>query len=45
MLYVINEAIRTYKDSSAWKDVQNRAMTSDFSWKNQARKYEEMYGL
>ncbi len=45
MLYVINEAIRTYKDSNAWKDVQNRAMTSDFSWKNQARKYEEMYSL
>ena len=45
MLYVINEAIRTNKDSSAWKDIQNRAMTSDFSWKNQARKYEEMYGL
>ncbi len=45
MLYVINEAIRTYRDSKAWKDVQNRAMTSDFSWKVQARKYEEMYGL
>lgn len=44
MLYVINEAIRTYKDEKAWKDVQYRAMTTDFSWKVQAGKYEEMYG-
>ncbi len=44
MLYVINEAIRTYRDEKAWKDVQQRAMNSDFSWKVQAGKYEEMYG-
>ena len=43
MLYVVNEAIRTYKDKNAWKDVQKRAMETDFSWKNQADKYEEMY--
>lgn len=43
MLYVINEAIRTYKDEKAWKDVQSRAMLTDFSWNNQAGKYEELY--
>ena len=43
MLYVINEAIRTYKDEKAWKDVQARAMSTDFSWKVQAGKYEELY--
>lgn len=43
MLYVINEAIRTYKDKALWKDVQNRAMTTDFSWKMQASKYQELY--
>ena len=43
MLYVINEAIRTYKNETAWKDVQTRAMTTDFSWKVQAGKYEELY--
>ena len=43
MLYVINEAIRTYKDACAWSDVQKRAMTTDFSWKVQAGKYEELY--
>lgn len=43
MLYVINEAIRTYKDKKAWADVQNRAMTTDFSWKIQAGEYEKLY--
>ena len=43
MVYVINDAIRTYHDKNAWADVQNRAMTTDFSWKYQAGKYEELY--
>lgn len=43
MLYVINEAIRTYHDKTAWADVQNRAMTTDFSWKYQAGEYEKLY--
>ena len=43
MLYVINEAIRAFKDKEVWKDVQMRAMTTDFSWKYQAGKYEELY--
>lgn len=45
MLYVINEAVRTFRDKNAWKDVQMRAFTSDFSWRVQAGKYEEMYGV
>ena len=43
MLYVINEAIRTYKDKDAWKDVQRRAMATDFSWRVQAGEYEKLY--
>ena len=43
MLYTINEAIRTYKDKNVWKDVQYRAMTTDFSWKVQAGEYESLY--
>lgn len=43
MLYVINEAIRTYKDKDAWADVQKRAMSTDFSWKVQATEYEKIY--
>ncbi len=43
MLYVINEAVRTFKDKTAWEDVQHRAMTTDFSWNYQAKEYEKMY--
>ncbi len=43
MLYVINEAIRTFHDKDAWKDVQNRAMGTDFSWKVSAGEYEKLY--
>ncbi len=43
LLYVINEAIRAYKDEKVWKDVQNRAMTTDFSWNVQAGEYEKLY--
>ncbi len=43
MLYVINEAIRTYKNPTAWKDVQRRAMTTDFSWNALAYEYEKLY--
>ncbi|MBQ8197687.1 MAG: glycogen synthase GlgA [Clostridia bacterium] len=45
MLYVINEAIRTFKNEDAWKDVQNRAITTDFSWKVQAGEYEKIYNI
>jgi len=43
MLYVLNQAIKTFYDKKAWTDVQKRAMTTDFSWKNQAEKYLELY--
>ena len=45
MLFVIKKAIRTFEDKKAWADVQNRAMTSDFSWNFQAEKYEKLYEL
>ncbi len=43
MLYVINEAVRAFHNKEVWKDVQSKAMNTDFSWKNQAGKYEELY--
>ena len=43
MLYVINEAIRTYKDKKVWADIQSRAITTDFSWNGLAVKYQELY--
>ena len=43
MLYVINEAVRTFHNIDAWKDVQNRAITCDFSWNGLASKYLDLY--
>ena len=43
MLYVVNEAIRTYRDEKSWNVVRTRAMTADFSWKASAEKYEWLY--
>ena len=43
MLYVVNKAIDAYNDKGAFVCVQKIAMLTDFSWKNQAKKYEEIY--
>ncbi len=43
MLYVVNLALRTYRDKAAWSDVQRRAMTTDFSWKVSAEEYQKLY--
>ena len=43
MLYVIRDACRRYKNIEEWKQIQQNAMSSDFSWNNSAKKYEELY--
>lgn len=43
MLYVINEAVRTFRDPAKWQDVRSRAMNTDFSWKVSAEKYMQIY--
>ena len=43
MLYVINQAIRMYYDKEAFARLQYRAMTTDFSWTQRAREYDEVY--
>ena len=43
MLFVINQAIETYKDKDAWNNLVKRVMKTDFSWKLQAEKYEKLY--
>ena len=43
MLYVIKEAINTYRDKPTWKKLVDRVIKTDFSWKIQAEKYEELY--
>ncbi len=43
MLYVINQAVRTYYDKPTWERLVKIAMTTDFSWNAQAIEYEKMY--
>ena len=43
MLYVIKQAISTYKQKEEWDKLVLRVMKTDFSWKKQAEKYEQMY--
>ena len=43
MLHVINMAIRTYHDKQAWEYLQNKVMTTDFSWNVSAKEYEKLY--
>lgn len=43
MLYVIRQAINLYKDENGWKKLQEKVIKYDFSWKVQAKKYEELY--
>ncbi len=43
MLYVINEAVRLYKNKPEWEKLIKVVMTTDFSWKAQAIKYEQIY--
>ena len=37
-------AIRTWRDRSAWRELQRRGMAADFSWTASARGYEQLYG-
>lgn len=44
MLYVLREAVHLYyNNKDAWKALIYKAMTTDFSWKNTAKYYEQMY--
>ncbi|MCQ2399447.1 MAG: glycogen synthase GlgA, partial [Clostridia bacterium] len=43
MLYVLRAAAYIYKNKETWNKVVDNAMTTDFSWKIQAGKYENLY--
>ena len=44
MVWVLREAVDLYNDDKkAWRGLQKESMTADFSWKNSARKYLEIY--
>jgi starch synthase len=43
MLYVVHEAIDTYKNRQAWKSLMKKAATTDFSWSRSAEEYKKLY--
>ena len=43
MLYVLREAVNLFYNKDEWKKLVHKAMTTDFSWNNTAKYYEQMY--
>ena len=44
-IYAIKRAISYYKNKSAWHTIILNAMIKDFSWKESAKKYVELYKI
>ncbi len=43
MLYVIHEALETYKNKEVWEGLMKKAATTDFSWQRSAEDYKKLY--
>lgn len=43
MLYVLHEALDTYKNKEEWKALMKKAATTDFSWSRSADEYKKLY--
>ena len=43
MLYVIHEALDTYKNREVWEALMKKAATIDFSWYRSAEEYKALY--
>ena len=43
MLYVIHEALDTYKKKAEWQALMKKAATTDFSWSHSADEYKKLY--
>jgi starch synthase len=41
--YAINNALEVYGDPKVWKTLIKRGMEQDFSWKESAKKYQNLY--
>ncbi|MGH7731283.1 MAG: glycogen synthase GlgA [Candidatus Eiseniibacteriota bacterium] len=41
--WALRLALRVYEDVKAWRRLQVNGMTTDFSWGDRARQYEELY--
>ena len=43
LLRAIQEAVRHFRDPTAWKGIMANGMGSDFSWNRSARHYLQLY--
>lgn len=43
MLDTINQAIAIFKNKGEWNKIVTNAMTSDYSWRNSAKQYQDLY--
>ncbi len=43
MLYVVHEALETYKNTDIWQSLMRKAATTDFSWARSAEEYKLLY--
>lgn len=43
MMFVVREAIASYKNKEEWAKLMYRAATTDFSWNQSAKQYEALY--
>ncbi|MBE5752650.1 MAG: glycogen synthase GlgA [Clostridiales bacterium] len=43
MLYVIHEALDTYKNKEVWTNLMKKVATTDFSWLKSAEEYKKLY--
>ena len=43
MLYVLHEALDTYKKKEEWQALMQKAATTDFSWSRSAEEYKKLY--
>lgn len=43
MLHTVQRALHYYHDKQVWQSLMKRAMTEDYSWKQSAQKYKELY--
>ena len=43
MMYALKRALSTYGSFEVWMQIEHNAMNSDYSWKESAREYKELY--
>ncbi len=43
MVYTIKRAIGFFADKEVWEKLSKRALSEDFSWRDSAKKYDEIY--